>query len=125
MLDHEFQACDVLTIANAIARTATFTSPVQDLRGKAGDLCLLQNVGTVSGTAPTLAGVLEDSDDGSTGWASVAGTALTTVTAGNNTQKAVVQVGACKRYVRYTATIGGTTPSFTFTALLLARDKAE
>lgn len=125
MLDHEFQASDVMTLSNATARTATFTSPVQDLKGRAGDLCLLQNVGAVSGTSPALVGVLEDSDDGSTGWATVAGSTLATVTSSNNTQKAVVQVGACKRYVRYTATIGGTTPSFLLATLLLARDKAE
>lgn len=125
MLDHEFQLSDVLVLANASARTSTFTSPVQDLLPLDGDLMLLQNVGTVTGTSPTLAGALQDSDDGSTGWANVTGVAFVTVTSSFNTQKLIAKVNGVRRFVRYVGTIGGTTPSFTFTVLALARSKVE
>lgn len=120
----EFQASTITTLANASARTTTFSSPVLDLRPFDGDLLVLQNVGTVSGTTPSLAGVLEDSDDGSTGWATIAGASFVAVTAANNSQKLVQAINAARRYVRYTGTITGTSPSFTFCVLALARGKS-
>lgn len=119
----EFQACLATILGNASARTATFTSPVLDLRGYDGDAMLLQQVGTVTGTSPTLAGALQDSDDGSTGWANVADGGFVTVTASNSTQKLVLAVNAMRRHVRYVGTMGGTTPSFTFAIVLFARLK--
>lgn len=124
MFADEFNASSITMLSNATARTTTFTSPVIDARDFDGDICVLQNIGTVSGTSPTCATVLQDSDDGSTGWAAVDGGTFTTVTASNNSQKLVVQANACRRYLRSVSTIGGTTPSFILMIMLLARGKA-
>lgn len=73
-------------------------------------------VGAVTGTSPTLDVKIQESADGSTGWADVSGATLTQVTASNNSQILRVEgLGTNrKRYLRGVATIGGTTPSFTF-----------
>lgn len=101
------------SLSNIAARTSTVTGSAVDLQGYQGKLKVMQNVGTVSGTTPTLDGKLQDSADGSTGWADVTGATFTQVTAADSLQSIGVDTRAVKRYVRYVGTIGGTTPSFT------------
>jgi len=77
------------------------------------DAMLTLEVGTVSGTSPTLAIKLQESDDNSS-FSDVTGATLTTVTATGNSQ--IMRISNLnttrKRYLRAVATIGGTTPSF-------------
>lgn len=102
-----------LTISDIAARTSTVTGSAVDLQQYIGKVAFIQQVGTVSGTTPTLDGKIQDSADGSTGWADVSGATFSTqVTASNNQQVIAVDVRSTKRYVRYVGTIGGTTPSF-------------
>jgi hypothetical protein len=93
-------------------RTATATvtgSPVDLITGD-GRCFAVQQVGTVTGTSPTLAGKIQESADGSSNWTDIAGATFTTVTATDNVQ-AITFDRTC-RYVRYIGTIGGTSPSF-------------
>ncbi|MEW6304687.1 MAG: hypothetical protein AB1705_14525 [Verrucomicrobiota bacterium] len=94
------------------AQTSTVTGAAVDIRDYHGKLKVMQNVGTVSGTSPTLDGKIQDSADGSTGWADVSGATFTQVTASTNHQSIGVDTRACKRYIRYVGTIAGTSPSF-------------
>lgn len=87
---------------------------------------LALEVGTVSGTTPTLDVKVQDSADGSIGWADVSGLTLTQVTASNNSQALAIEGlnssangVARKRYLRVVGTIAGTTPSFDFNAEVL------
>lgn len=123
MFADEFFASSITMLSNATARTTTFTSPVIDARDFDGDLCFLQNIGTVSGTSPSCTTAIQDSDDGSTGWAAVDGGTFTAVTASNNSQKIVLPANMFRRYLRAVATISGTTPSFILMVMLLARGK--
>ena len=82
------------------------------LRGFTGNLLVIQDTGTVSGTTPTLDGKIQNSADGSTGWADISGATFAQVTASNNTQTIAVAANACLGYIRYVGTIAGTTPSF-------------
>lgn len=123
MLNNEADAASVYNLANIAANTATLTGSAVDVSAVEGDLMILQDVGAVSGTAPTLDGKIQDSDDGSTGWADVSGVTFTQVTAANSKQKTSVPANACKKYVRYVGTIGGTTPSFTLSVTALGRPK--
>jgi hypothetical protein len=86
---------------------------------------LVLEVGTVSGTTPTLDVKVQDSADNSS-FADVSGLTLTQITASNNSQ--ILQIDglnssyngvARRRYLRVVGTIGGTTPSFDFGAELL------
>jgi hypothetical protein len=95
------------------ARTSTLTTSAFNLRGYIGQVLVTQNVGAVTGTTPTLDGKIQDSTDGSTGWADVSGYTFTQVTASDSQQSLNVDTRGVKQYIRYVGTIGGTTPSFT------------
>ena len=99
-------------VTPADARTSTVTGSAVDVRNYIGQLGFIQDVGTVGGTNPTLNGKIQDSADGSTGWADVDGAAFAQVTATGNIQKITVNTRDVKRYVRYVGTIAGSTPSF-------------
>jgi hypothetical protein len=94
------------------AKTSTVTATGMDISGYKGGLILTQNVGTVSGTTPTLDGKWQSSPDNST-WTDISGATYTQVTASNSTQAIGFEVTAAAKYIRYVGTIAGTTPSFT------------
>lgn len=111
-------------LANIAAQTATFNGTNTDVTSYEGVLACTQIVGTVSGTTPTLDGKVETSDTSGSGYVSVPTTSgasaatYTQVTASNNVQTVFIDKRACKKFIRYTGTIGGTTPSFTMGVLL-------
>ena len=97
--------------------SGTVTSGPVAPAGMAANVMLLVHISaTPTGTSPTLAASLEESNDGST-WTAITGSGITgfTTSAGNQSANAVTS----KQYVRVTATVGGTTPSYTGRALLL------
>jgi hypothetical protein len=75
------------------------------------------HVSAHSGSTPTLDVIIEDSADGSTGWATIATFPQVTTT----DQALRVEIaGTVKQYIRAAWTIGGSTPSYTF-AVAFAR----
>jgi hypothetical protein len=102
---------DVTLFASA-ARTATANGTAVAL-GDLGTLRLFLDVTAASGTTPTLDVTVETSYDGSTGWRAISasGSAFTQATGVTSQRRSFV---GCDRYVRAVATIGGTSPSFTF-----------
>src|SRR5947199_6028203 len=101
--------------------TATATGSAGDMLAGDGPCFAIQQIGTVSGTTPTLAGKIQESADGSTNWTDVSGATFTTVTASTNTQ--AITFDRTKRYLRYVATVGGTTPSFAVAAVVSQQKK--
>ena len=94
-----------------VARTTTTVSDTYE----AGDMdtfAMTLTVSAASGTSPTLDVILETSPDGVTGWQRFGTFAQMTATGSIHDV-----FGPCDRYVRSTATIGGTNPSFTFSLL--------
>src|ERR1700704_2664603 len=89
--------------------TSTVTGSSGDLLAGDGRCFAVQQVGAVSGTAPTLDGKIQESSDGST-WTDISGATFTQVTASTSTQ--AITFDRAKRYVRYIGTIGGSSPSF-------------
>jgi hypothetical protein len=75
----------------------------------------------VSGTSPTLAGKIQESADGSTNWTDISGATFTTVTASTNTQ--AIAFDRTKRFLRYVATVGGTSPSFAVAVVISEQKK--
>jgi len=111
-----------LTSVSAIAaRTSTVTTSSIDVRSYSGGLIIEQLVGVVSGTTPTLAGKIQTSADGSTGWADITGATFTSVTASDSFAKIGINVRETLGYIRYVGTIAGTTPSFTMGVALLGQ----
>ena len=100
--------------------TATVTGSGGDLLAGDGRCFAVQQVGTVSGTAPTLDGKIQESSDNST-WTDISGATFTQVTASTNTQ--AITFDRTKRYVRYLGTIAGTTPSFALAVVISEQKK--
>jgi len=79
------------------------------------DGMVILEVGAVTGTTPTLNVKMQESHDNST-FVDIAGSAFIEVIAANSSQ--VLRLAELnvvrRRYVRAVATIGGTTPNFTF-----------
>lgn len=119
---NQFEAATLYALHPTAARTATGQGSAVDIRDVEGDLAIVLDSGAGSGDM-TLDAKLQDSADGSTGWADVSGAAFTQVTTAASQQKIVVDTNAVKRYVRAAYTIAGTTPSFTFSVNALGRKK--
>lgn len=96
--------------------SGTVTSGPIAASGVANDVVLAVHCTAASGTTPTLNVSLEESADGSTSWTAVTGSGITQLTAAGN---AVAFATPTKSFVRVTATVAGTTPSFTFKAVVL------
>jgi hypothetical protein len=102
-----FADTDPVTLADAVTLTATASQAGVET-GDRGTLRLLLTVSAASGTTPTCDVAIETSNDGSTNWRSMG--SFTQATGVTSQRKCF---SGADRFVRATATIGGTTPSFT------------
>jgi hypothetical protein len=117
---------------NVTIRPQTITADAEgvavDTQGY-GEAVVILEVGAVSGSAPTLDVKIQESADGSTGWADVSGKTFTQVTAANNSQKLKLdlkaKVGARERYMRAYADLGGSSPSFAVSAVILMNQNSR
>lgn len=93
------------------AATASANGTGVDTLGYDSAMITLE-VGTVSGTTPTLDVKMQHSDDNSS-FSDISGATFTQVTASNASKTLNLSLGgARKRYIRAVATIAGTTPNF-------------
>ena len=97
----------VLTLT---AAAATVDSGPVSAPADGGPIIVAAHVTAATGTTPTLDVTLEQSANGTSGWATVTGSALTQITAAGNR---IGFAAPTQPYVRVKATIGGTTPAFT------------
>lgn len=108
------QSLAPLTLVAPSTRTATVTGTGIDLQQYAAtgniNLKIVADVGTVTGTTPTLDIKIQESDDNSS-FSDITGATFTQITA---TGAGAVEIHTCtiKRYIRAVGTIAGTTPSF-------------
>lgn len=96
------------------ALTSTTNGTGVDTMGY-NSLAAVLEVGTVSGTSPTLDVKLQESDTLGGTYTDITGATFTQVTASNASQKIRLDglgVGGRKRFIRAVATIAGTSPSF-------------
>lgn len=97
----------------AVRVTATGNGSAVDLNALAGDIAYTLMSSAGGGTSPTLDVKLQDSADGSTGWADISGATFTQVTdAADSHETIVVDSDAHKRHVRAVKTVSGTSPTF-------------
>jgi hypothetical protein len=99
----------------AASAAATITGPAIDRTGY-GSCVLHHQCGDATGgpTTQTVSCKLQDSADGSTGWADVAGAAPAALTANNAAAEVDVDLSGARRYVRVVETVaftGGTSPA--------------
>jgi hypothetical protein len=95
------------------ARTATGQTTGIDVKDYDGDLIFILDSAAGGGSSPTLDVTIEDSADNSS-FSALSGAAFTQVTGSASAQTLEVDANGCKRYVRIKYTIGGSSPSFTF-----------
>lgn len=97
----------------AARRTASANGSAVDMQDFIGRVAFILMTSAGGGTSPTLDVKLQDSADGSSGWADISGATYTQVTdSADATESIGVKIDEVKRYVRAVATIGGTSPTF-------------
>lgn len=123
MLNQNLESLSLVSMHPTAARTATGQGTSVDLKDFDGDLLLLLDSSVGTGTSPTLDVTLEESSDDST-FTALSGSAFSQVTDSSaSQQKLAINKDAAKRYVRVKYTLGGTTPSFTFSVNAVAAPK--
>jgi hypothetical protein len=100
--------------------TASVTGNTGDFVSGDGRCTAIQQVGSVAGTSPNLAGKIQESSDQSA-WTDVSGAAFTAVTTSDNVQ--AISFDRTKRYLRYLGTITGTSPSFALAVVVTEQKK--
>ena len=100
--------------------TSSVNGSAVDLLTGDGRCFALQQVGTVSGTSPTLAGKIQESADGTT-WSDIPGATFATVSGNDNVQ--AITFDRTLRFVRYVGTVGGTSPSFPLAVVISEQKK--
>ena len=102
------------------AATSTVTGSAGDFISGDGRCAAIQQVGTLSGTSPSLAGKMQESTDQVT-WTDISGATFTTVTTSDNIQ--AISFDRTKRYLRYIGTIAGTSPSIPMAVVVTEQKK--
>ncbi len=114
-------SCDMLILDALTSRlegVEVFTTAV-DVRTYVGiTTAILLAIAT---TAGTLAVKLQDSANGSTGWADIVGAAFASVTTGPSAQRLAFNVGACRGFVRLSITVTGALADYDVGVVALAK----
>ncbi len=110
----EILGASVLSLFAPADRSATANGSSVDILNYEGQAAAILQSAAGTGTNPTLDVKLQDSADGSTGWADVTGTAFAQViNAAASAQVVKFNASEVQRFIRAVATVGGTTPLFT------------
>jgi len=115
MSNFNLDALTPYSVVNAASQASTVTSAAVNLMtDDLESVVFIQNIGAVTGS---ITGKIQESADGSTGWADVSGAAFTAVSSANNTQALSLNPSATAGYVRYVGTIA-TGPALTSVTML-------
>lgn len=111
----------MITFHASAAETATVTSAAFKTLNKEY-VALFVNVSAITGTTPTMVVKIQESADG-TNFSDVPSFTTASLTATGQVRIAAPSAAQkCSDWVRAVATIGGTTPSVTFTSYLCTTD---
>ena len=105
------------------AVTSTATSAAIDLKEYDGDVSLILTSAAGTGSSPTLDVKVQDSDASGGTYGDLSGAAFTQVTGSASMQVITFSKDEAKRYIKIVQTVGGSTPSFTFSINGLALKK--
>lgn len=117
---------DLIDLVPLAARTVAGSGTAFNVQPYTGRSMLILECGVPTGGSPILSDIrLQDSPDGTTGWANVtndiSGQPRFANVTGASLQRLWFDAGATRGFVRMAWNMSGTTPSFTFSVLLLAR----
>lgn len=109
----------IAELAPCLVRTSTFTGAAYDVRDFVGRVRVVQFSAAAS-AGDTLDGKIQDSPDGTTGWADLTGATFTQVTAAADGHEAIAfEASAAKPFIRYVGTVAGASPSWPFGATVI------
>lgn len=108
------QVLNLIALHPTAARTATVNGTGVDVTQFVGEIAVVLDSAAGTGTSPTMDVKLQDSDAVGGTYADIPGATFTQVVDAVAAQKIAVKVGGVNKFIRAVATIGGTTPSFTF-----------
>lgn len=91
-----------VSLAPAASNASTVTGSAVDLQDYNSPVLIVQNHGVSTGT---LDGKIQDSADGSTGWADISGAAFAQSTTTADVKMLTITPGQVRRYIRYVGTI--------------------
>ena len=120
------QNLDKLTVVAGKATgavTSTATSSAIDLLEYDGDVLLVLDCDAGTGTSPTLDVKITNSDASSGTYGDLSGATFTQVTGSASMQTLVISKDSAERYIKIVQTIGGSTPSFTYSINLIGVKK--
>ena len=123
IIQQALEKLQLFSCVGTAAVTSTATSAAIDLKEYDGDVSLILTSAAGTGSSPTLDVKVQDSDtDGGT-YGDLSGAAFTQVTDSASMQVITFSKDEAKRYIKIVQTVGGSTPSFTFSINGLALKK--
>ena len=105
------------------AVTSTATSSAIDLLEYDGDVMLILDSAAGGGSSPTLDIKLTESDETGGTYTDLSGATFTQVTGSASMQTLAINKDECKRFIKIVQTIGGSSPTFTFSINLIGLKK--
>ena len=105
------------------AKTSTATSSAIDLLEYDGDILLILDSAAGTGSSPTLDIKITECDETGGTYTDLAGATFTQVTGSASLQTLVISKDSAERFIKIVQTIGGSTPSFTFSVNCVAVKK--
>ena len=120
------QNLEKVTVVAGVATaavTSTATSSAIDLLEYDGDVLLILDSAAGGGSSPTLDIKLTESDATSGTYTDLSGATFTQVTGSASMQTLAINKDSSKRFIRIVQTIGGSSPTFTFSINLIGLKK--
>ena len=120
------QNLEKLTVVAGVATaavTSTATSSSIDLLEYDGDVMLILDSAAGGGSSPTLDIKLTESDETGGTYTYLSGATFTQVTGSASMQTLAINKDSSKRFIKIVQTIGGSSPTFTFSINLIGLKK--
>ena len=123
IIQQTLEKLEIFSCVATAAVTSTATSAAIDLKEYDGDVSLILTSAAGTGSSPTLDVKVQDSDASGGTYGDLSGAAFTQVTGSASMQVITFSKDEAKRYIKIVQTVGGSTPSFTFSINGLALKK--
>ena len=120
------QNLEKLTVVAGVATaavTSTATSSAIDILEYDGDVMLILDSAAGGGSSPTLDIKITESDATGGTYTDLSGATFTQVTRSASMQTLSINKDECKRFIKIVQTIGGSSPTFTFSINLIGVKK--
>ncbi len=123
IIQQTLEKLQIFSCVATAAVTSTATSAAIDLKEYDGDVSLILSCAAGTGSSPTLDVKVQDSDASNGTYGDLSGAAFAQVTDSASVQVITFVKDEAKRYIKIVQTVGGSTPSFTFSINAVALKK--